>query len=175
MRSRHRPRFLRVINKIALREMVRVFADNFDRFLVCAHGAVGAETKELSANDVVRLEREFWIDRKTRVREIVLDADREMIFRRSFIEIIENGFHHGRREFFRGQAVTAAHHPSVAPALLIKRVYAIEIERLASAPRLLRPVEHRDAAHRHRQHFYESLSVERPVEPDLQHAHLLIL
>ena len=45
---------------------------------------------------------------EARVREIVLDADREMIFRRRLREIVEHRFDHRRREFFRRQTVTPA-------------------------------------------------------------------
>ena len=46
MRNRHRAGFLRVVNEIALREVVGVFADDFDRFLVGADRAVRAESVE---------------------------------------------------------------------------------------------------------------------------------
>ena len=90
------------------------------------------------------------------MREIVLDADREMIFRRRLREILEHRFDHCRREFFRGQTVAAADHLHVAAALLVKRIHAIEIERLASRSRLFRPVENGDAAHVRGQHFDEA-------------------
>ena len=76
MRNRHRAGFLRIVNKIALRKIVGVLADDFDRFLVRAHGAVRSEPKELRAHNVVRLDREIRIEVEAGMREIVIDAER---------------------------------------------------------------------------------------------------
>src|SRR6266536_6070565 len=81
MRDGDRAGLLRVVNKIALREIAGVLADDFDRLLVRANRAVGAESEKLRAHDVVRLDREARIDIETGVRKVVVDADREMILR----------------------------------------------------------------------------------------------
>ena len=109
------------------------------------------------------------------MREIVIDADREMILRRRSRQIVEHRLDHRRREFLRRQTVAAADHLHVAAALLVKRVHAIEIERLASRSGLFRAIEHGDAAHIRRQHFNECRSIERPIEPHFQHADFFIL
>ena len=80
MRYRHRARFFRIVNEIALREVICVLPNNLDRFLVRAHGAVRSEAKELRPHHIVRLNREIGIDIETCVREIVLNPDCEMIF-----------------------------------------------------------------------------------------------
>jgi hypothetical protein len=109
------------------------------------------------------------------VREIVLDADREMIFRRRLSDILEHRLYHRRREFFRRQAVAAADHLHVTAAVLVKRVHAIEIERLASSSGLFCAIENSDAAHIRRQHFYKRSGIKRPIEPHLQDADFLVL
>ena len=109
------------------------------------------------------------------MREIVLDADREMIFRRRLREILEHRFDHRGREFFRRQAVAAADHLHVTAALLVKRIHAIEIEGLASRSRLFCPVENGDAARVRGQHFDEVLCVEWPIQSHLQDADFFVL
>ena len=84
MRDRHRAGFFRIVNKISLGKVVGVFADDFDRLLVRPDRAVGAEAEKQRADDIVGLDREIRIEIQTGVRDIVVDADREMIFRRRF-------------------------------------------------------------------------------------------
>ena len=56
------PDFLRIVNEISLGEVVGVFADNFDRFLVRAHRSIRAQAEKLRAHDVVRFDREIRIE-----------------------------------------------------------------------------------------------------------------
>ena len=82
MRNRHCARFLRIVNEIALGEVVRVLTDNFDRLFVRAHRSIRAQSEELRAHDVVRLDRKTRIDIETCVRHVITHADGEMILRR---------------------------------------------------------------------------------------------
>ena len=43
MRNRNGTRFLRIVNKITLSVVWSIFADNFDRVFIGAHGAVRTE------------------------------------------------------------------------------------------------------------------------------------
>ena len=99
MRDRHRAGFLRIVNEIALREIIGVLADDFDRFLVRADGAIRSKPEELRANNIIRLDRKIGIEIEARVRQIVVDADGEMILRRRTREIVEHRLDHRRREF----------------------------------------------------------------------------
>jgi len=61
----------------------------------------------------------------------------------------------------------------VPPAVLVglgQRRDHVEEQRFADRARLLRPVQHRDAAHGRRQRVDQRLGRERPVQPQLRHA-----
>ena len=92
--------FLRVVNKIALREIAGSFADDLDGVFVGADGAVRAEAVEQGANGARIFGREIGIVGEAGVRYVIDDADREMIFRFRLLQFIEYGFHHCGREFF---------------------------------------------------------------------------
>src|SRR6266545_3772551 len=72
-------------------------------------------------------------------------------------------------------AGSTADHAQVAAVLLIQRIDAIEIERLASRARFFCPIENCDAAHGHGQRVDERFCVERPVQSHLHHTDFLIL
>jgi len=75
---RHRAGLLGVVHEVPLREQVRALADDLDRALVGAHGAVGPEAVEHGAYDVGRLGRERAVDVQGRVGDVVGDAHREV-------------------------------------------------------------------------------------------------
>ena len=121
MRDRHRAGFFRIVNEISLREIVRVFADDFDRLLVRAHGSVRAEPVKQRADNIVGFGRECRIEIEAGVRDVIVDADGEMILRRRSREIVEHGLDHRRREFLRGQTVAAADDSRTSLAALLRR------------------------------------------------------
>ncbi len=158
-----------------MREIIGVLADDFDRFLVRANGAIRSKPKELRAHNVVRLDREIGIEIEARMRQIVVDAYREMILGRWSCKILEHRLDHRRREFFRRQTVAAADHSHVAATLFVKRVHTIEIKRLASRSGFFRAVENGDVAHILRQHFDERSGIEGPIQPHFQDANFFVL
>ena len=101
-------RLLRVVDEVALREVVRLLADDLDRVLVRADGAVGAEAVEEGAHRVGRLDVELRVPGKRRVRHVVHDADREVVLRLRLRELVEDGLHHAGRELLGREAVAAA-------------------------------------------------------------------
>ena len=106
--NRHRAGFLGVINEVALRVIIRAFADDLDGILICADRAVRAQAVKHCANHVVGFGREIGVHREAGLRDIVVDADGEMVFRFCLREIVENRFDHGRGELLGGKPVTAA-------------------------------------------------------------------
>ncbi len=62
MRDGHRAGFLRVVDEVALCEVIGLFADDLDRVLVGAHRAVRAEAEEHAAHGLVGFDREGRID-----------------------------------------------------------------------------------------------------------------
>ncbi len=96
-------------------------------------------------------------------------------------QFVEDGRHHGRREFLRRQPVAAAddrRHRAVAacagPALDQRRDHVL-VERLAQRPRLFGAVEDGDLLHRLRQGRDEAPRCQRAEEPDLHKPDLLAL
>ncbi len=175
-------RLLRVVHEVALREVVRLLADDLDRVLVRAHGAVGAEAVEEGAHRAGRLDVELRVPRERRVRHVVHDADREVVLRFRFRELVEDGLHHARRELLGRKAVAAAQDERlvgegkrVAAARFDERGHDVEIERIADRARLLRPVEDGERLHGLRERREERRNVERPEEPHLQDADFLAL
>ena len=58
MRNRHGSGLLRVIDEVALRPELRLLADDLDRVLIRADGAVGAEAEEHRTHRSLRLDAE---------------------------------------------------------------------------------------------------------------------
>ena len=81
VRHRHRAGLLRVVDEVALREERRLLADDLDRVLVRADGAVRPEPVEDRAHDLGILAAERRVVCEARVRHIVHDADREVVAR----------------------------------------------------------------------------------------------
>ena len=106
--DRARARLLGVVDEVALRPQVGVLADDLDAVLVGAHGAVGTHAVENGARRAVVFDVQPGVVVEARVGDVVVDADREMLFRLRLLHLGEHGHHHRRRELLRRQAVTAA-------------------------------------------------------------------
>ena len=177
MRNRHRAGFLRVINEIALRVIVRFLADDLDGIFVRADRAVCAEAVKQRAHHFVGLGGKFRVILEARMRDIIVDADGEMILRRGHGQIVEHGLDHRRREFFRRQTVAAGEDGgnrfqmrAAGGRFLHQSRDAILIQRLARRARFLRSVEHRDFTDGCRQRFHKAFAVERTIQPHFDHA-----
>ena len=173
---------LRVVHEVALREVVRLLADDLDRVLVRPHGAVGAETVEEGAHGARGLDVEGRVPGEGRVRHVVHDADREVVLRLRLRELVEHRLHHARRELLRGEPVASAENERLlgerqrafAPRLH-ERGHDVEIKRIADRAGLFRPVEDGERFHGLRERREERRNVERPVEADLQDTDFLAL
>src|SRR5213080_3998081 len=111
VRNRHRARLFRIVNKITLRVVRRFFADDLDRVLVRADGAIGAQAPEEGAHLSFWFDIEVGIKGQTVESHIVRNADAEMALRIVFRHFVEDALDHRRREFFRAEAVTTADYP----------------------------------------------------------------
>ena len=80
VRNRHRTRLLRIVDEISLGVVAGILPDNLDGILVGAHRSIGAEAVKHSAHDAVRLDRKLRIVAQAAVTDVVVDANREMIF-----------------------------------------------------------------------------------------------
>ncbi len=173
VRDRHRPRFLRVVDEVALHPAIGVLADDLDRLLALPDRAVGAEAEEHGARDLVGLDVERRVERERAVGDVVDDPDREVVAGFGRAELVEDRAHHRGREFLAREAVAAADDDGDVAARLAQRRDDVEVERIADGARLLRAVEHGERAHARGERPRERGHVEWPVEPDLEHAHAL--
>ena len=152
------------------------FADDLDRVLVRADRAVGAKAVEQRAHDVVRLRSKIRIEGEAAVRDIVLDADGEMVLWRGLRQFVEHRFDHRRREFLRGQAVASADDGGSrarSPSSSLRAAPSTNPDRAARrAARFLRAIQHRDVRTVVGQRFDEAFDIERTVQPHLEHADL---
>ena len=175
-----RARLLRVVDEVPLRVQVLLGAEDLDRVLVRADRAVRAEAEEDRADRAGRLDVQRRVVRQAQAGHVVVDADREPGPRPLAGEFREHAGHHARGELLRRQAVTPARHQRQHRALtagvrLGQRGDHVEEQRLAVRAGFLGPVEHGDPADAGRQGVEQRLHRERPVQPDLQHAHPLAL
>ncbi len=177
MRDGARTGLLGVINKVALRVEIRLFADDLDGVLVGAHGAVGAEAEEHGIGDAGMADEERGVQIQAGVGDVVGDAHGEPVFGLVLFELVEDRLDHGRGEFLRRQAVAPADdlgqggEGAVGGRLREARQHVL-VERLAVGAGFLGAVEHADGLGGRRQGREEVLQRERAVEahhdgPDL--------
>ncbi len=102
---------LRVVDEIALDVSVGVVADDLDRVLVGAHGAVGSESVEHRAHDVRRFDVEVLVVGQREMGDVVDDADGERRPRRLALELIEDRDGHRRGELLARQPEAPADQP----------------------------------------------------------------
>ena len=108
------------------------------------------------------------------MRHVVLDTDREMIFRFVFGEFIEHRLDHRWRELLRGQAVAATDHAWHAVQLPGRRRFCqsgddVLVQWFAAGTGFLGTVEHRDRLHRSRQRLQQVPAGKRTVEAHVDH------
>src|SRR5574341_192752 len=188
MGGRHRARFLRVVDEVALREIVGLFADDLDRVLVGTDRAVRAEAEEHATHRLGRLDREGGIHLEAGVRDIVNNADREVVLRlsrrviplrgtltRPYVQFIQRRLEHGRRELFGRQAVASTDDFYVGSFAFDQRIDHIQIKRLASRAGFLGAIQDGDGLDCPGQSRNEMRNRKWPVESDAHHADLLAL
>ncbi len=182
VRNGARAGLFRVIHEVALRIVLGFLADDLDRVLVRAHRAVGAETEEHRADDLVGLGDEGRINFKARMGHIVLDAEGEMVAWAVFLQFVQRGLDLCRCEFLGGQAVASAddfrhvrHREFALAERFGQRGDYILIQRFAVRAGLLRAIQYRDGMNRLRQRREEVLGGEWAVEMDIDQADFLAL
>ncbi len=180
VRDRDPARLLRVVDEVALGEVVGLLADDLDRVLVRADGAVRAEAEEDGSRHGGRLGVEGGVPRQGEMRHVVDDADGEAALRLLLAQLVEDSLDHRGRELLGGEPVAPAddlrfdrkRRGPVFPRVAKDR-HDVQEERLADGAGLLGPVEDGDCLHRLREGSEEGGGVEGAVEADLQDADLL--
>ena len=172
MADRHCPGLLRVVDEVALGEIVGIVADDLDRVLVRPDGSVRSQAVEHGPHDLVAFDVEGGIVVDAGVRHVVVDADGEMILGGVLGEFIEDALDHSGGDFLARQPVASADDLHV-PTALDHGVDGVEVKRLAGRSRLLGAIHRRDDLRARRQCIDEMGDTERPIEADLDHADLL--
>ena len=109
VRHRDRPRLLRVVHEVALREEVGALADDLDRGLVGPDRAVRPQAEEDRLDLAGRArDREGAVDRQAEVRDVVVDADREVALRSRRGKLFEDGLDHRRGHLLGREPVAPA-------------------------------------------------------------------
>ena len=143
--------FLRVVDEVALGVVVGLFTDDLDGVLVGADGAVGTESEEDAAEDVLGRDVEVVVDLEGCVGDIVDDADGEVVLGFVGRQVVEDRLDHRRVELFRRQAVAAADQNRLGGegiasfgARLGEHGQHVDVHRLADVAGLLGAVHDRD-------------------------------
>ena len=178
MRDGRGTRLLRIVNKIPLSVEIGFLAHDLDGVLVRAHRAVRAEAIEHAAHHaLVRVGAEIFIPIQAGMAEVVVDADREMVFRLVLPQFIEHAPDHARREFLGRESIATAHHARhpgeparSAHKGLADRRHHILVERLPVRTRFLGPVQHGDAFRRGGNDLEQCVRCERAEQTHLHHA-----
>src|SRR4030095_11265852 len=114
---------------------------------------------------------------ETLVRHAVDDTYGEVVLRGVVCDLVEDGLHHRGRELLGRQAVAAG--GDTQRRLQRRRTFRggfgqgghhVEVQRIAGRARLLRAVEHGEAASRAGQGGQKRRPVEWTTQPHLQHA-----
>ena len=114
------------------------------------------------------------------MRNIIVDADGEVILRLAFLEFFEDGLDHGRGKFLGGQAVASAddRRDGLERGIALGQAFSdggdhILVQRFASDAGFLGAVEHGDLLDRGGQCLEQMFHREWAVETNLDHADLL--
>ena len=200
MRHRHRAGLLRVVDEVGLHEQLGALADDLDRALVAAHGAIGAQAIDdrphlTGIAGAGPFGSETGIQRQRAKRHIVVDADTEMVqgpagaqilavsrFKagnrfKAAQQVIADRLHHRRRELLRGQPIAPPQHlgqrelgMQLRPGLGQGR-HHLEVERFTHRTGLLATIEHGDGADAGWQRRHEQGRRKRAKQAHLEQPH----
>ena len=165
VRHRDAAGFFRVVRKIRLSvEVGARVADNFDCDFVRADRTVGTESVEHRFGHALFGDKKVGIVFQRRLRYVVVDADRKVIFHFIFrVEIFEARNDHRRRKLFRADTVAAADNQSFASGFFESRTHVF-VERLSQGTGFFRAVEYDDLFRRFRNRREEFIRSEGTVQ-----------
>ena len=174
VRDRDAAGLLGVVLEVGLDVLVGVVADDLDRVLVGADGAVAAEAPELALDrGRVRRVGGVRVHGEGEVGDVVHDADGELAGGGVLLELLVDGEGSRGRLVLGAEAVTAADDGDLGLAGLIEGADDVLVEGLADGAGLLGAVEHGDLLDGGGQGGHEVLDGPRAVQADLHEADLL--
>src|SRR5438876_8194064 len=149
MRDRYGSCLARIIDKIALSIIGCFFPDDLDRVLVGSDGAVGSETVEEGAKDVLFFGAERRVVTQGGMRDVVDDPDGEVVLRLRRSHLVKDAPDHGGSELLRRQSIASPYDLRKARRGTVTRGeklgeggHDILIKRLSHAPGLLGAIQH---------------------------------
>src|SRR6185369_696039 len=136
--------FLRVVHEVGLGVVAGLLADDLDGVLVGADCAVGTEPEEHGFVDAFHRVLIRVVDFQAAARDILFDADHELVFRFGSLQVVQDRLGHSRVELLGTEAVAATHDNRVTleGEFLLLHGFAdggahVEVDRLAECARLL--------------------------------------
>ena len=170
-----------IVNEITLGITLGFIADNLDRVFIGADRAVTAQSVKHGIERFFgSIGTEGSIPFETAMADVVMNADGELIFGLHPAQFVENRFDHGRREFLRRQAVTAADHSRqmlkpwhTCHHILRQGRQYILIQRFAVGARFFGSIQYRNGPYRFRQRIQQGIGCERTEQSDLDQADFL--
>ena len=183
-----RPGLARVVDEIALRMQVCLFADDLDAVLVGTDGAVGTQAIEHGLIGLqVHIGTEAPVPVQAQVGDVVVDTDGEGMLRLGLFQLVQHRLDHARGELLRGQAIAApSYRYALGESLGMARHGGLHVlvQGLAIGAGFLATIQHRHAPHRGRQGRQQGLRREGaeqahlhqpdPFPPGLQMLHRLM-
>ena len=166
---------LGVVGEVTLGVEVGVVADDLDRRLVRADGAVGAEAPELALHGAFGNRGQRAAHGQGGAGHVVVDADDEVALGRGRGHVVVDRLGHAGAEFLGPEAVAAAHELGNRAAAFDERRAHVLVERIAEAAGLLGAVEHGDHLGRGGHDLEKRIRGERTEQAHLDQANLLAL
>src|SRR6516164_8104534 len=148
VRDCNRTRFPGVIYEIALHVTLGFLANDLDRVLIGAYGAVSAQAIEQRSGHVFVAGAERGVPGKRHMRHVIDDPERKVTLGSVLVQLVEHRLRHCWRELLRRKAVAAGNDLRLNPQVrdpfgtcLGERGHHVEVERFADGPWLLGSVE----------------------------------
>ncbi len=101
VRDGDRPRFLGVVDEVALCIVAGLLADNLDRILVGSHRAIRAQPPEHALHGISTFDGKSRVVLQAAMGHVVMNANCKVLFRFGHGHLVEDTLDHRRREFFR--------------------------------------------------------------------------
>ena len=139
VRSRDTAGFSGVILEISLCILIRVVADDLDGVLVGTDSTVGTQTPEQTGR-VCSVDLEVRIDIQRQMSDIIVDTDREFLFRSVFLQFVKDGFDLVRSSILGSDTVTSA---DQLDACVFQDAQDIKVQRFSRTD-LFGSIENRD-------------------------------
>ena len=161
--------FLRVVREVSLTIFVGSVTDNFYRVLVGTNCTVCTQSVEFGLEHTLSAHSYFFSHRQAQEGYIVIDTDREMVFRHRQGEVLINGQHLCGCRIVTTQTIASAYNEQVLTSHLVQSGFYIQIERFAIGTGFFGAVEDADTFDGLGQCLFQIFQAERTIEMNIDH------